>query len=197
MIKKLFVSLCLLFAIISAYKYLFNYDNLNQPAPDWQKQYLRLANNVGYIRLAASVPISQTKSILQQELIGKITNNFAIRDDVLKLILNFIPESDVMSTIATIKMAQYYQQQIGVTDEKEMNLLANKAAAAVSCQNLSIIDSYNFGKAYDEIIRDTPARKLEQDRIERLLSNHIISADCGTQSDDHTARCNYFLAAKS
>ena len=162
---------------------------------NWEKKYPQLANNVGYSKLAESVPAYQAKTASEQELIGKVTNQFGIRDDVLKLILNTIPESNVQATIAAIKMVQYDQTEIGITDDKEMNLIANKAAAASSClsQNISMMDRYNLGQAYDKIIRDTPARKAEQERIEHLLNNHVTSADFGIQSYDFKEQCNHFL----
>ena len=162
---------------------------------NWQKKYPQLANNVGYSRLVESVPAYQAKTASEQELIGKVTNQFGIRDDVLKLILTSIPESNVQATIAAIKMAQYDQAEIGVTDDKEMNLIANKAAAASAClsQNISMMDRSSFGQGYDKIIRDTPARQEEQSRIESLLSNHIISAYFGIQSYDFKEQCNHFL----
>jgi hypothetical protein len=169
----------------------------NEPTVDWQKKYPQLSNNAGYGKLAASVPAYQAKTASQQDLIGKITNEFGIRDDVLKLILNTIPESNVRATIAAIKMVQYDQQQIGVTDDKEMNLIANKALAASYCLDIPMMDRYNFGQAYDKIIRDTPARKAEQNRIEHLLSNHVISADYGIQSYDAKEQCDHFLGVNS
>ncbi len=169
----------------------------NEPTVDWQKKYPQLSNNAGYGKLAASVPAYQAKTASQQELIGKVSNEFGIRDDVLKLILNTIPESNVRATIAAIKMVQYDQQQIGVTDDKEMNLIANKALAASYCLDIPMMDRYNFGQAYDKIIRDTPARKAEQNRIEHLLSNHVISADYGIQSYDAKEQCDHFLGVNS
>ena len=169
----------------------------NEPTVDWQKKYPQLSNNAGYGKLAASVPAYQAKTASQLELIGKVSNEFGIRDDVLKLILNTIPESNVRATIAAIKMVQYDQQQIGVTDDKEMNLIANKALAASYCLDIPMMDRYNFGQAYDKIIRDTPARKAEQNRIEHLLSNHVISADYGIQSYDAKEQCDHFLGVNS
>ncbi len=169
----------------------------NNQIIDWQTKYPQLkTNNIGYSKLTASATNIAPKSNSQKALIGKVTNQFGIRDDVLKLILDTFPESDVRSTIAAIKMAQYYQQQIGVTDDKEINKLANKAGAAVSCQNLSMLDSYKFGQAYDKLIRDTPARKAEEDRIELLLNNHVISNDYGIQSYDIKEQCDHFLGVK-
>ena len=160
---------------------------------NWEKKYPQLANNVGYSKLAESVPAYQAKTASEQELIGKVTNQFGIRDDVLKLILTSIPESDTRSTIAAIKMAQYFQQQIGVTDDKEMNVIANRASAAMSCINLPMLEMNNLINNYAEMLRDTSARQTEQHRIEGLLANHVISADYGIQSYDLKEQCNHFL----
>lgn len=169
----------------------------NEKGVDWQKKYPQLSNNAGYGKLAESVPAYQAKTASQQELIGTVTNEFGIRDDVLKLILNTIPESNVRATIAAVKMVQYDQQQIGVTDDKEMNLIANKASAASSCINIPMMEGWKFIQSYDKIIRDTPARQAEQDRIEKLLANHVISADYGIQSYDFKEQCDHFLGVNS
>lgn len=189
--KKIFI---LVFVVVITGSILFlSFGNKDQEPVEWQKKYPQLTNNVGYSKLAESVPPYQSKTATQQELIGKVTNQFGIRDDVLKLILTSIPESNVQATIAAIKMAQYYQAEIGVTDDKEMNLIANKASAASSCMNIPMMDGWKFIQSYDKIIRDTPARQAEQDRIEHLLSNHVISADYGIQSYDPKEQCDHFL----
>jgi hypothetical protein len=50
---------------------------------------------------------------------------------------------------------------------------------------------------YNKLLRDTPARQAEQDRIERLLSNHVISNDYGIQSYDLKEQCDHFLGVNS
>lgn len=196
--KKLWFWLMFILAIIAAIIY-WRKTNLNntesQQQVQWQKKYPQLLNNVGYAQLSESSTAPKNPSA--QGLIGISTNEFGIRDDVLKLILTSIPESDNRSTIAAIKMVQYDEQQIGVTDDKEMNLIANKASAASSCITIPMLERYKFGQKYDQIIRDTPARQAEQDRIEHLLSNHVISSDYGIQSYDPKEQCDHFLGVKS
>ncbi|MDD3267422.1 MAG: hypothetical protein PHC75_09635 [Burkholderiales bacterium] len=159
----------------------------------WTKKRPQFTNNVGFARLAESSTTYQNKTITQQELIGTVTNQFGIRDEVLELILTSIPESDVRSTIAAIKMVQYDQMEVGITDDMAINKFANKAAAASSCINIPMMDRYNFGQAYDKIIRDNSARKAEWDRIEHLLNGHVISNDYGIQSYDIKEQCDHFL----
>lgn len=159
----------------------------------WTKKYPQLANNIGFAKLVESNPTVIKHSDKIKDLIGPVSNEFGIRDEVLTLILQTIPESDVRSTIAAIKMIQFYQAQVGVTNDKEMNKLANKASAASSCINIPMMDRYNFGQSYDKIIRDTSDRQDEQDRIEHLLSGHVISADYGIQSYDPKEQCDHFL----
>lgn len=164
---------------------------------NWQKKYPQLTNNVGYSRLIESVPAYQAKTASEQELIGKVTNQFGIRDDVLKLILTSIPESDTGSTIAAIKMAQYNQAEIGLTNDMEINSIENKASAAVSCMSDQMIfQNSKFFDSYNQLLRDTPARQAEQDRIEHLLNNHVISNDYGIQSYDKKEQCDHLLSGK-
>ena len=164
---------------------------------NWQKKYPQLTNNVGYSRLIESVPAYQAKTASEQDLIGKVTNQFGIRDDVLKLILTSIPESDTGSTIAAIKMAQYNQAEIGLTNDMEINSIENKASAAVSCMSDQMIfQNSKFFDSYNQLLRDTPARQAEQDRIEHLLNNHVISNDYGIQSYDKKEQCDHLLSGK-
>ena len=164
---------------------------------NWQKKYPQLTNNVGYSRLIESVPAYQAKTASEQDLIGKVTNQFGIRDDVLKLILTSIPESDTGSTIAAIKMAQYNQAEIGLTNDMEINSIENKASAAVSCtSDQMIFQNSKFFDSYNQLLRDTPARQAEQDRIEHLLNNHVISNDYGIQSYDKKEQCDHLLSGK-
>lgn len=188
--KRYWIILVLIVGAVAAVVYSSSGDSARV---DWQKKYPQLANNVGYTKLVESVPAYQAKTASEQELIGKVTNQFGIRDDVLKLILTSIPESNVQATIAAIKMVQYDQQQIGVTDDKEMNLLSNKALAANYCINLPMLEQHEFINKYADMIRDTPARQAEQQRIEGLLANHVISADFGIQSYDSKEQCDHFL----
>ena len=144
-----------------------------------------------------SVPAYQAKTASEQDLIGKVTNQFGIRDDVLKLILTSIPESDTGSTIAAIKMAQYNQAEIGLTNDMEINSIENKASAAVSCMSDQMIfQNSKFFDSYNQLLRDTPARQAEQDRIEHLLNNHVISNDYGIQSYDKKEQCDHLLSGK-
>ena len=164
---------------------------------NWQKKYPQLTNNIGYSRLIESVPAYQAKTASEQDLIGKVTNQFGIRDDVLKLILTSIPESDTGSTIAAIKMAQYNQAEIGLTNDMEINSIENKASAAVSCMSDQMIfQNSKFFDSYNQLLRDTPARQAEQDRIEHLLNNHVISNDYGIQSYDKKEQCDHLLSGK-
>jgi hypothetical protein len=170
----------------------------NEKVVDWQKKYPQLSNNAGYGKLAESVPAYQAKTASQQELVGKVSNEFGIRDDVLKLILNTIPESNVRATIAAIKLAQYNQAEIGLNNDMEINVIENKASAAISCMNDQVIfQNKRFFDNYNKLLRDTPARQAEQDRIERLLSNHVISNDYGIQSYDLKEQCDHFLGVNS
>ncbi len=157
----------------------------------WKSEYPRLYTNAGYQKLEQTAPHKANFS--EDELTSKITNQFGIRDDILNLILNTFPESETQSTIAAIKMAQYFQAQIGVNDPDKVNFLANKAAAALSCVNLPMLKEHQFIKDFDMLLRNTPARLAEEERIEHLLNGRIISNDYGINTSSHTERCNHLL----
>lgn len=192
--KKILIALGVVVVVGGSY-YLLDDESPAKPESikQWERKYPRLVNNVGFGKIEEPESFYTAKPAAEKDLIGKVTNEFGIRDEVLQLILTTIPESDVQSTIAMIKMVQYDQQQIGVTDDKEMNLIANKAAAASSCIDIPMMDRSKFGDSYDELIRDTPARKYEWNRIEMLLNHHVISPDYGINSYDFKEQCAYFL----
>lgn len=194
-------KITLLLVISCVVIFLFYLINENKPQEkpqhkidiSWAKKYPQFTNNVGFAKLVESPAIYQNKTTIQQELIGTVTNQFGIRDEVLQLILTSIPESDVRSTIAAIKLAKYHQLEVGLTNDAQINIFENRASAAISCINLPMMDRYNFVVKYDKMIRDTPARKAEQDRIEHALNGHVISNDYGIQSYDIKEQCDHFL----
>ncbi len=159
----------------------------------WKDKAPQLFANAGYGLVESNTTTNQNISESQAELIGVITNPFGIRDDVLDYTLTKIPESNIRARVSAIKMAYFYQKEIGVTDDKELNDLDNKAAAGIYCISLSIQDSDSYIKGYDKLIRNTPARLAEQRRIEHLLNGHVISADFGIDTYDFKKQCNYFL----
>lgn len=163
----------------------------------WKQKAPKLfSNNIGYNKLMVSNNIGASKlSEPKIDLVGTITNPFGIRDDILDYILNTIPESNIRATVSIIKMAYYHQQMVGVTDDKQLNSIANKSMAAIYCANLPISISAKFIDGYDKLIRDTSARNLEWNRIEHQLNNHIISHDFGVDSYDYKEQCDTFLGA--
>jgi hypothetical protein len=132
----------------------------------------------------------------QEELIGPTNNSFGLREDILAYILSSIPQSDVKSTLAAIKMAQLDQAQIGVSKLSDLHELADKAAAASSCIELPLTQRTEFGKGYDRLLHNTPQRIAEQARLESLLSNHVISPNFGINSSDRQEQCNHLLGLK-
>jgi hypothetical protein len=166
----------------------------HQSIAQWKTKAPQLFNNVGYSKLIeSSTQLNKNMSESQAELIGTITNPFGIRDDILDYILANIPESNIRSRIAAIKMVYYDQEQIGITNDKILNQIENKAAAGLYCIKLPLLDEHQFIKGYDKLLRNTPARLNEQNRIEHLLNGHVISADFGINTYDFKKQCSYYL----
>jgi hypothetical protein len=193
--KKLIVAMLVITGGIVVYKYIQN-KTLPEEAPadtaqPFSGRLKQIGNHAAYQELTTTAKLPQNDT--QKELIGPTNNSFGLREDVLAYIISSIPESDVKSTIAAIKMAQFDQAQIGVTSDSQLNELADKAAAASYCMELPIDTRVAFGKGYDRLLRNTPKRLAEQDRIEGLLSEHVISPDFGTNSYDRQEQCNHFL----
>ena len=165
-----------------------------QTTAKWQKKAPQLFNNAGYSRLIeSSVQLNKRVSESQAGLIGIITNPFGIRDDTLNYILVNIPENNVNSRIAAIKMAYYDQQMIGVTDDNKLNQLANKVSAGIDCLNLPMLKQSKFVEEYGNLVRNSSARITEYNRIEHLLNGHVISADFGINTYDLKLQCVHFL----
>ncbi len=128
----------------------------------WQAKAPQLFSNTGYKKLieldtVETLPTNKSR----QQLIGTITNPFGIRDDILEYILLNIPESNTRATIAAIKMAYYYQSEIGLYNDKKINELSNKAGAAISCLNLPMASMDKFITGYGDLLRNTKERLAE------------------------------------
>lgn len=202
--KKILIFLVIVISILIAITYI-NWNtrekssDLNYNFKDkWEAKAPNLFKSIGYNKLVESRNLDKI-SESQKQLIGEVTNPFGIRDDILDYILTYIPESDTRSRIAAIKMAYYDQMEIGVTDDKIINNYANKALAAVYCMQLPMSKLDSFGKGYDKLLRNTQLKKNEQNRIENLLNNHVISADFGDVGNKKLKlkdQCDYFLGYK-
>lgn len=164
-----------------------------QSTAKWKTKAPEIFNNAGYSKLVETTKTDANISKSQAALIGTVTNPFGIRDDILDYILVSIPESNIRARIAEIKLAQLEQSELGVNDDKMLNMIENKTMAAVYCAHLPIQDSAKFVKGYDKLLRNTTARQVEQDRIEHLLNGHVISADFGIDTYDYKKQCDYFL----
>jgi hypothetical protein len=165
-----------------------------QSIAKWQRKAPQLFSNVGYSKLIESCTLlNKNMSESQAELLGIITNPFGIRDDILNYILTNIPESNTRTRIAAIKMSYYDQQMIGVVDDKVINQLENKAGAGLYCMQLPMLEENKLIKGYDKLLRNTPERLNEQNRIEHLLNGHIISYDFGIDTYDFKLQCNHYL----
>ena len=154
----------------------------------WKAKAPGLFANVGTLTIVeSSVNVNVSES--QNALVGKVTNPFGIRDDILDYIIINIPESNERARLASVKLAQYYSSMINNTNIINVNLLANSASASITCSNLTIGDSYKFGQGLDKLLRNTPDRLSEQNRIEHLLNGCIISPNFGD-------KCNQLLTTK-
>ncbi|MCE2706522.1 MAG: hypothetical protein LW807_05540 [Proteobacteria bacterium] len=154
----------------------------------WKAKAPGLFANVGTLTIVeSSVNVNVSES--QNALVGKVTNPFGIRDDILDYIIINIPESNERARLASVKLAILNQNEIFISNFEQLNSFENQASAAITCLNLPIKDSYKFIKGYDELLRNTPDRLSEQNRIEYLLNGRVISPNFGD-------KCNQLLTTK-
>lgn len=122
--------------VIVACSTLVNNSHLNVDHQDkWKSKAPALFNNAGYSKLMESANIIiNNVSESQVALIGKITNSFGIRDDILEYIIKNIPNNNESAIRAAIKLTQYRQQiYYGNPTELEALALSAKEELAIEC----------------------------------------------------------------
>lgn len=162
----------------------------------------QLVNKVGFTDaepndIKNTSHVQSTPSV--QELVGKVTNPFGIRDDVLDYIIKSIPADNKGAIISAIKRAQIDQQEMFVKDPDKLNKLEDKGSASIMCLNTYIDDDIktdDFIHGYDALMRNTPERKALQEEIENKLGGHVISSNFGFRyeaQDSYKSLCDRYI----
>ncbi|MBX9866713.1 MAG: hypothetical protein K2Y14_07330 [Burkholderiales bacterium] len=154
----------------------------------WQKKYPQIFSNVGYSKLIESqgkLSQYQNKSESTQELIGTITNQFGIRDDILNFTLNYF-QSNESATYAAIRFLQNDMNVFMATNVDTAVLYQNKNTLYIHCL-MNIIDVYTANKYVNKIEylkTNTPARMLQENKIKTYLNLKILGNTITTQNMD-------------
>ena len=171
-----------------------------QSTAKWKAQSPSLFANAGYSKLIESNTwLNKKHSEAQDELSGKVSNPFGIRDDMLEYILTNIPESNVGAIISAIKMVQLDQQEYFIEDVTELNKVVDKEMAAVDCLSTFLgggVTGEDFLEGYNKVQRNTPLRKAKEEEIEKKLGGHVLSGNFGfwyTTNDSYESICARYI----
>jgi len=93
-------------------------------------------------------------------LVGKVTNNLGIRDDILRYIETAIPNLTESSKYAVMKIAANQQAlYYKVKSYAEASSLIVSSSVALKCLGLERSDDYEIFKTIEHMMMDTSERK--------------------------------------
>ena len=161
-----------------------NEPSLNQ---QWQHKSPQVFSNGGYSKLIASQGKSyqyQKESKSTEQLVGKITNPFGIRDDILTYTLDYFKGNE-SATIVAIKLAQSMTNLYLASNQKDARSYYDQMFVAGWCLwHVSTAQSkIEYTRTVEKYTNDTPARKEQSDKVDRLLSGGIYGYGNRTDND--------------
>ena len=144
----------------------------------WHTKALGLFNNVGFGKLmesamVESIPLNNNQSI------GKVTNPYGIRDDVLEFIIKTIPADNESAIYAAIRMMQYDVLIYRAKTDDEAVEYANQQAIPIHClvSNLGGVNTSRLVDRIDEMDNITAESKKMAEVIRKKLAWKIIGTD--------------------
>lgn len=137
----------------------------------WQAKAPQLFSNIGYSKLVESTNNNPTGSPSQNRYIGKVTNPFGIRDDVLEFILSSFPKNE-SAIYAAIRNEQYELLIFNAETDKEAVKYANDGGVAIWCLGNAIgdINADKFYDALNDVRLSTPEGKNIDKVVRRKLA---------------------------
>ena len=158
------------------------------------KQHLAVAESiwgVKYPQLGAiesstiSVPIAVATDSKRAKLIGVITNQYGIRDDILQYILNNVPASNKQGIEAAIHLAQNeYDIYYGSDDPEKIRYSANMMGHIIRCMNVFFEEQDHTSRNIAKLYRNTPAREKRMHDIEgNILGGHVYDDNVGEMAN--------------
>ena len=153
----------------------------------WEKDYLKIFNNSGYSKLIESKGIlnklkNNPESL--QELQGKITNEFGIRDDILEYILSL--NLDESNNYAAIRFSQtingiYYLSKNNI----EANIFANQNVLVDICFSNINNNWIKITENIEKMMRNNKDRDKHMWWIDNhYLGYHVIGTGLSTSEED-------------
>lgn len=121
-----------------------NTKNINSTI--WKNKVPELFNNVGYSKLFESNNVNNKLLSGTNQDIGKVTNPFGIRDDVLEFIINYFPNNE-SAVYAAIRMEQTDVSIYYAETDKEAVQISNNGEVSIWC----LANNVGFTKAEEYI----------------------------------------------
>ncbi|MCE3268125.1 MAG: hypothetical protein K0R49_377, partial [Burkholderiales bacterium] len=124
----------------------------------------------------------------QKPLVGKITNQFGIRDDILRNIVDSVPETNESALYHAIKYAQYSQAMYLSNEKDEVSQNMDDMGYAISCLSNSygMINTHNLILKTVAIRGDNQLRISQERKGEKLMAWKISKLDNkGINNDCH------------
>ena len=188
--KKIVISLVIIvIALIFTHKAI-NYndsdDNNKQHVVINESKWLGRYPQLGAIESSAiSVPITVATDSKRAELIGVITNQYGIRDDILQYILNNVPASNKQGIEAAIHLAQNeYDIYYGSDDPEKIRYSANMMGHIIRCMNVFFEEQDHTSRNIAKLYRNTPAREKRMHDIEgNILGGHVYDDNVGEMAN--------------
>ncbi len=156
-----------------------NEKSTTQSVTKWKKQAPQLFDNTGYSKLIESDVVNKNVVNESQIYIGKVTNPFGIRDDVLDFIINYFPNNE-SATYAAIRMEQTQVRIYYAKTDKEAVQISNNGEIAIWClaNNVGFSKAEEYINNKDKTSLDTVEGKNIDTEIRRklgwkILGNHL------------------------
>jgi hypothetical protein len=147
----------------------------------WVNKYPQLGN----IQQKLS---ANTNQILpsQKPLVGNITNQFGIRDDILKNIAESIPVTNESALYHAIKYAQYSQARYLSVNDKDVSQNMQDMIYSIYCLSKSygMINTHNLILRTVAIRGDNQLRVAQERKGEQLAAFKIFKLDNKTANND-------------
>jgi len=159
-----------------------NNDNYPIDIAKWQEKAPNLFNNVGYQGLIESNSNVVTSNNPQTEhYIGKVTNPFRVRDDVLEFIIKYFKNNE-SAVYAAIRIEQYDRRIYEANTDKVAVKLSNEDEIPIWCLG-NIVGIIGVDKYLDELekirLSTLEGRIMDQDARGKLgwkiLGNHMTA----------------------
>ena len=157
------------------------------------KQHLAVAESiwgVKYPQLGAiesstiSVPIAVATDSKRAKLIGVITNQYGIRDDILQYILDNVPADNKQGIEASIHLAKNEYDTLYADSPEKARYAMNMGMNVVRCNTVILGEQNKVWRGISDLYRNTPDRRKYANDIQgNVLGNHVYDGNVGEMAN--------------